>query len=116
MTAVRKAVRKISPAQHGLGDFVAKHRRTERQIAAGQSLCEADEIGIQAPKVTGEPVAHTPEGGNHFVGHKQDLVFPAELSQSGKVASRRDDYPARSLDRFSKERRDRVRALLHNYP
>jgi len=73
--------------------YLAEHaNRTERQIARGQALGHADEIGHDAPVVDREPAARAAEAGHHLVGDQQD--------------------PVGAHDRLEEHRRDRVGALV----
>src|SRR5262249_48870256 len=81
--AVEKGLRAVA-AEERLEQSLRRHRGTERQIASGERLREADDIGCDRLMVAREHLAGAAETGEHFVGDEQRLVAVAQLPHAAE--------------------------------
>ena len=70
------------PLVHALGG----QRGRERQVAAGDALGEAEEVGRDAFVLAGEHPPRAAEAGGHLVEDQQHAVAVAELADLAQVA------------------------------
>src|SRR5262249_30672510 len=76
--------------------------------AVGDGLGEGNEIGRYAEPLRAEARSNTTKAGNDFIEDEQYAVSRADLSQSLKVAARRNDYTRRALHGLHDHRCDGV--------
>ena len=88
----------LGGAEEGLVDALGGERRRERQVAAGQALGEAEQVGRDALLLAGEHRAGAAEAGRDLVADQQHAVRVAELAHGAQVAGRVDEHPGGALD------------------
>src|SRR5690606_14099619 len=79
---------------------------------------EGDHVGFEAKHLAGsKDMAEAAEGGNHLVRDVEYVVFPADFADTLQIAIRRDDDPARRLDRLADKGANALRTdSLHGLP
>ena len=75
-----------------------RQRRRHRQVAAGQPLAQAQQVGRDLFVLAGEQLAGPAEAGGHFVGDQQDVVPPRQFPHAAQVAGRVRDHAGGALD------------------
>ena len=76
---------------------LGRQRRGQRQVAAGQPLGEAEQVGGHLLLLAGEHRAGAAEAGRHLVADQQHAVVVAELAHRAQVAGRVDQHPGGAL-------------------
>ena len=109
-----KNVRNCSKrAEEALVDALGRERRGERQVAAGQPLGEAHEVGRDALLLAGEHRARAAEAGRDLVADEEDAELVAQLADGAQVAVGVDVDAGRALhERLDDDRRDAVAVLV----
>ena len=93
------------------------HGLAPTQVAAGDALAEAEQVGDDVFVVAGKHTARAAEAGGDLVGDQQHVELVAQLADAGEIARRVDDHPGRAHDqRFYADGRDRVAVLHENRP
>src|SRR5262245_9230566 len=80
-----------------LKDSLGRERRGHREIAAGNSLAEAEEIRRDSFGLAGEHVTRPSEAGRHFIEHEErsdSVRYPASTPQK---CLRLHHHPCRPL-------------------
>ena len=85
-------------AEEALVDPLGRQRRRERQVAAGEPLAEAEEVGGDPLLLAGEHRPRAPEPGRDLVGDQEHVVRRAELADPAQEAGRLDEDPGGPLD------------------
>ena len=78
--------------------LLGRQRRRERQVAAGEPLAEAEEVGADALLLAGEHRAGAPKAGCDLVGDQKDAVRLGELANTPQKAGRLDTDARCALD------------------
>ncbi len=65
--------------------FLTCDHCAEREITAGDSLPQGNQVGAHPPPVEAEIAAESSKSGHHFVGDQQDSVSITELPDAGPV-------------------------------
>ena len=101
MAAVGEPMREhaLHRPQHVV-DATRQHDARQRQVAAGDTLREDHQVGLDVPVLQAEPPPGTPESGDHLVGYQQQAVLVADLAEQRKVVNRRHDHTAGALHRL----------------
>src|SRR5690606_39157461 len=109
-----RLVRAAKFFQQPLGDDDA----AKRKIARGDALGEGDHVGFEAKHLAGsKDMAEAAEGSDHLVRDVEYVVFPADFADTLQIAIRRDDDPARRLDRLADKGANALRTdSLHGPP
>ena len=95
---VKKSLQLRIVAEERIEYFLRCQRGSHRQIAAGQSLGDAEEIRLHAFIVTREEaISSAAQAGHHFVGDELGSVFTRNLRDAAKPSLRLHDHPGRSL-------------------
>ena len=82
-------------------------RRGERQVAAGEALAEAEEVGRDPLLLAGEHRPGAPEAGRDLVADQEHVVAVAKLAHPAQVPGRLDPDPGGALhERLDDHRRD----------
>ena len=110
MAGERDAVqeRRVGLREERLGQPVATDHRTQRRVAARETLRARDHVGEVVVALAPEHLAQSPERADDFVGDEQHAVLVADLADTLEVALGRDEAPAAVLQRLEKDRRHRV--------
>ena len=99
-------------AEEALVDALGRERRGERQVAAGQALGEAHEVGRHALLLAGEHRARAAEAGRDLVADQEHAVLVAEAPHLAQVAARVQTDAGGALDeRLDDHRRDPLAVL-----
>ena len=99
--------------QH-LGHPFTQHQAAHRNIAGGQPFGDGERIGLKAKILVCKPFTGSAKAANHLIGAQQHVVFAANALNLRPVALRREDHPARPLERFGDKARDVLRAELQD--
>ena len=102
-------------AQKGLPDLVGRQRGGQRQVAAGQALGQAQQVGRHSFLFAGEHRAGAAEADRHFVGNQQHVVPPGQLAHAAQIAARVHEHAGRRLhQRLDHDGRDPLVMLGQN--
>ncbi len=93
-------------------DVVADADSGQRQVAAGDPLRHADQVGNDVPVLHPEHPTGATEPGDDLVGDQQDPVPLQDRVDGGPVVVGRDHQPGRQRDRLGDHRRDPLGADL----
>ena len=85
-------------AEEGLVDALARQRRRKRHVPAGQSLCDAEQVGGDPLLLAGEHRAGAAESRGDLVADQQHAVTVAETPNRAEIPGRVGEHPCRSLD------------------
>ena len=77
--------------------------------AVGDSLGQAEDVGVDAPVFAGEELAGASEAGLNLVDHEQNAVFIAEPAEAGEEGVGGDEIAALALDGFDENGGELVR-------
>ncbi len=83
--AVVEGARPEVLAQEGVVDVAARHRGRHGQVAAGEALAQAEQVGADAAPLAGEQPAGAAEAGGHLVGDEQHAGPAAGVGQAGHL-------------------------------
>ena len=98
---------------HGLG----RERRGERQVAAGDALGDAHQVGRDVLLLAGEHRARAAEADRDLVADQQHAELVAQLAHRPQVALRVHEHPGRALDeRLDDHRGDPLAVRLEQPP
>ena len=98
-------------AEESLVDPLGRQRRGKRQVAAGQPLAEAEEVGRDALLLAGEHRPRAAEPGRDLVADQEARRGDRTLPHLAQVAGRMHPHPGRALDqRLDDHRRDLLAA------
>ncbi len=89
--------RHLAP-RDAVGHARGAQRGGHRQVAAGQCLAEAHDVGRHRRVVRREQRAGAPEPGRDLVEHQQHVVRVARLPQHPQIRGGVEAHPARALD------------------
>jgi hypothetical protein len=105
--AVEEGALLVRGAEEALVDPLGRQRRRQRQVAAGEALGEAHQVGRHVLLLTGEHRPGAAEAGRHLVADQQHAEAVAELACLAQEAGRVDEHPGGALDeRLDDQRRD----------
>ncbi len=94
-------------AEERLVDALAGERRGERQVAAGEALRDAHEVGRDVLLLAGEHRPRAAEAGGDLVADQQHAVLVAQLAHGAQVAvGVREDARGALHERLDDDRRD----------
>ena len=79
-------------------DLLGGQRGRQRQVAAGDPLREAHQVGRDPLVLAGEHAPGAPEADRHLVADEQRAVAVAQLADRAQVALGVHDHPGRALD------------------
>ena len=83
-------------------------RGRQRQVASGEALGHAHEVGLDALVLAGEHPARPAEAGGHLVDHQQHAVAAGDVGDAAQMAVGGGDDPGRPLhQRLHHHRRHR---------
>ena len=100
-----------APPSRPVATSARAQRRRERQVAAGERLAEAQDVGGDARVLAGEQRAGAAEAGGDLVGDEQHAVRVAQLAQEAQERRVVEAHAARALDdRLDDDRRRARRA------
>ena len=105
MAGIRVSVREQNILLPRSGDLfqqpIGDQARAEREVAGGQPLGAGQQVRLNAEHLLGrEPVAETPEAGDHLIGDVEDVVGAADLQTAPVVSGWGNDDAARRQDRL----------------
>ena len=96
--AVEEGAVLLGRAEEALVDPLRRQGRGQRQVAAGQSLREAEQVRRDALLLAGEHRPGAAEAGRHLVADQQHAEAVAQLARSAQVARGVDQHPGCALD------------------
>src|SRR5215813_9745910 len=97
-----------------LCDVMPHANCAEWQVAAGQTLRHADQVGDNLPVIDGEPLTCAAKPGHDFVGNHQDSVLVAELAHTLHVAVGWNEDSIRAHNSLEDKSCDGMRAFELN--
>ena len=117
MGAIRKGVHPdlVGHFEH-LGNAVVDADASQREVAAGDRLGEANRVRLDTPVFQSEHLAGTAEAGDDFVGNEEDRVLVADFADAAEVIVLRHDHASRPLHGLRQEHRHRLGPLAENGP
>ena len=68
-------------AREGVVDRIARQRRSERQVPAGEAFAESQEVRLDPVVLTGEHRARAAEAGRDLVGEEEHVVVAAKAAR-----------------------------------
>ena len=93
-------------AEESPPNLVARQGRRHRQVAAGQALAQAQQIGADRFVLASEQLAGPAEPRGDFVGNQQNVVLARQLPHTAQVAGRVREHAGRALNqRLDHDRR-----------
>ena len=83
---------------HGRRDLLGRQGRREGEVAAGQGLADAEDVGDDARGLAGPPRAGAPEAGGDLVVDRQQPVLAGHLGEGGDGRRVVGVHAARALE------------------
>ncbi|MCY4188842.1 MAG: hypothetical protein OXD30_10200, partial [Bryobacterales bacterium] len=100
-------------AQKCLVHRIGGDRQRQGQVASGETLGQAQQVGRHRSVLAGEHLPGAPEAGHHLVRDQQQTVPVAQRSQQAQHGRLPDQHASRCLQhRLDDHRRDLVGAGL----
>src|SRR5262249_16695007 len=99
-------------AEEGLVDAIGDQRRGEREVAGGDALGDAEEVGRDPFLLACEEGAGAAEAGGDLVGDEEDVVGATERGGLAEVAGRLDEHAGSTLDQRLEDKRGDLVAVL----
>ncbi len=112
--AVEEALELVEGAEEALVHALARQRRGEREVAAGDALGERHEVGRDALLLAGEHRARPSEARGHLVADQEHAVAVAELAHRPQVALGVDEDPGGALHERLDDHGGELVAVLHH--
>src|SRR5204862_4367263 len=82
--AVEEGLELLELAEKALVDLLRRQGGGQRQVAAGDALGQAEQVGRDVLLLAGEHRAGAAEAGGHLVEDEQDVVAVAELADAAQ--------------------------------
>src|SRR5204863_359934 len=100
VAVVQRAVL-LGAGQEGVEDGAGGQRGRQRQVAAGQALGHAHEVGLDALVLAGEQAARPAEAGGHLVDDQQHAVTAGDVTEAAPFSEKntRSSEPGASATR-----------------